>query len=175
MKRIAVLGLLVVGLLVWGPSTALADPPTHFEALGEVTTSPTGDVRALAHGFITTNEFVDVKVSSSSGWDDLNGATLNTVHRSLSRLVSPDGSFVGHGTGVITVTTASKQVLSGPFSFEISGHLDIATDILLDINDSGHFSIGGAGTSNSHANGSFTLVLSGTTSSVDISGSVQNY
>ena len=152
------LALLVIAGLVWAaPGQAFAAKATNFTGEGYVYSMPAGNIKPLPKGFLTKDEYVDLAVYASTGWADLAGATINTVHKSNSRIVSPDGSFIGHGSGKITITTASGRVLTGNFNFDIAGQLDLNTDELLALNDNGKFN---ANDKNGKISGSFQLLYS---------------
>lgn len=157
-----------LALLVVFPTTALAAPPKPFTATGVVTGIESGVVQLLPVGFITRGEPVSILIASSPDWTDLQWASVTTVHRSTSLVIDPGtGAISGVGDGAITVQTTGGLVLTGRFTFSISGHVDVSTGTISDLQDQGVFTVGGGGV---RANGTFTLVVNPTTNNVVFSG-----
>ena len=144
--------VLLLTLGVFSPNAATADGPETFTGHGK-SAAGDGSVDFIPVGFLTTGEPVTAIIKTSTGWNDLKGAIIETTHRSVAKYTDEPGGFAGVGNGTMTISLRNGTVLTGHFTFELSGHVNSSFQ-LVDLHDEGVFQAEGAGI---QAQGNFVL------------------
>ena len=162
--------LLTLGVLM--PNTAAADGPQPFTGHGK-SVAGDGSVNFIPVGFLTTGEPVTIFIKQSTGWADLRGATIETSHRSVATYTDVPGGFAGVGNGTMTISLRNGTVLTGHFTFSLSGRVNGLFE-LVELHDEGVFQAEGGGL---QAQGTFVLEFDAsahpTVNTVDFVGQFQ--
>ena len=162
--------LLTLALLV--PNAATADGPQPFTGHGK-SVAGDGSVNFIPVGFLTTGEPVTIFIKQSTGWDDLRGATIETSHRSVATYTEEPGGFAGVGNGTMTISLRNGTVLTGHFTFSLSGRVNASFE-LVELHDDGVFQAEGGGL---QAQGTFVLEFDAsvhpTVNTFDVAGQFQ--